>query len=370
MPPPTIAQPIFAGHYFGDFQLSIAYSQLSDPYNPTFIFGGGLPITFYLFKIFNLLPLTYSFILFLIVGMGLLIYSNFCLFRNCQSSYVRFFMALVISVLNLPILIALDRGNFIIFALAIMMFSLYLGVINQSSQARYYVHLGALLFMVSASIKIYLVCLLIPLWFCKAKFFAFLSLTYFLAFNILGALFIKFDLVYMYESVKSSLLYQTGNSDIGWLMSGVGFPSFGSNLYSAFSDIEKSTVWLDSLGFKVFSLNILWFLIICLLSTRKELAIEIKLIWILSLIQFAPPVAMAYNLIWCISGMGLLFRFLNHPKSPDGVNLISAKLLLLPLFVSLIPIPSVYWRLVSPFIWIFTLLVQLFCIRRYSKRSN
>lgn len=370
MPPPTLAAPIFAGHFFGDFQLPIAYSQLSDPYNPTFLFGGGLPLTFFLFKIFVYIPLVLSFLFFVGLSLTLLFGSIYKILNNYTNIYIHFGLTILIGFLNLPILIALDRGNFLVIAIAILVFSLYFGMINHGINSGFSLHFAAFLFMVSASMKLYFICFLIPIWFCRSKYFAYLSILYFSVGNIFCALLIKFNFLYVTESIKNSLLYQTGNSDIRWLMSGVGFPSLFSNIYIYYTDIERSTAWLALLGYKVFAINLIWFLLVCYICSVRNLAMEIKLIWVLSLVQFAPPIAMAYNLMWCIPAVALLFRFLKQPMSANVLNLNSVKILAVPLFLSLLPVPSVHWRLLSPTIWLVTIVIQIYLMRRDSRHSK
>jgi hypothetical protein len=370
MPPPLPALPIFAGHFFGDFQLPIAFSRLLNPYDPTFLFGAGLPITYFLFKIFTLVPLVLSFILFLTTGLSLFFYSNFFLLRNFGDYQIRFILTFAISFLNLPILIAIDRGNFIIFALALLVLSIYFGLLGSLNKSGPSVHLAALLFMLAASMKLYFIAFLIPIWLCKARLFVYLSIFYFLIGNFISALFIKLDVIYIYESVKNSLLYQTGSSDVTWLMSGVGLPSLFSNIYSIVFDIEKSATWLTSLGWIIFLPNLTWFLLVCGFCLVKNLALDLKIIWILSLTQFAPPVAMAYNLMWCVPSLVLLLRFMVSAKSENVMSLMSAKTLIIVSTFSLLPIPSVYWRLISPGLWVVAVLFQIFFIRYYSSRTT
>jgi hypothetical protein len=315
-------------------------------------------------------PLVLSFILFLTTGLSLFFYSNFFLLRNFGDYQIRFILTFAISFLNLPILIAIDRGNFIIFALALLVLSIYFGLLGSLNKSGPSVHLAALLFMLAASMKLYFIAFLIPIWLCKARLFVYLSIFYFLIGNFISALFIKLDVIYIYESVKNSLLYQTGSSDVTWLMSGVGLPSLFSNIYSIVFDIEKSATWLTSLGWIIFLPNLTWFLLVCGFCLVKNLALDLKIIWILSLTQFAPPVAMAYNLMWCVPSLVLLLRFMVSAKSENVMSLMSAKTLIIVSTFSLLPIPSVYWRLISPGLWVVAVLFQIFFIRYYSSRTT
>ena len=370
MPPPLPAVPIFAGHFFGDFQLPIAFSRLSNPYDASFLFGAGLPITYFLFKIFTFAPLVLSFILFLVSGLSLFFYSNFYLLKNSGDSHRTFILTFAICFLNLPVLIAIDRGNFIIFALALLVFSIYYGVLGSPHKSDPFIHLAALFFVLAASMKLYFIAFLIPIWLCKARLLVYLSIFYFLIGNFISALFIKLNLISIFESIKNSLFYQTGNTDVMWLMSGVGFPSLFSNIYSILFDIEKSAAWLTSLGLRIFLPNLIWFLLVCIFCLVKNLALEVKIVWILSLTQFAPPVAMAYNLLWCVPSLVLLFRFMISAKPENVISLMSSKVLIIASTISLFPIPSVYWRLISPGLWLVAALFQIFFIRHYSSRAT
>ena len=370
-PPPTVPTPIIAGHYFGDFQLPILLSQVKNPYDASWPLGGGPPLSYFLYKPFLIPEIKLSFIFFLFITIVIFYFvNNLFVGRQINCTFRICFITLAIFV-NLPFLVTLDRGNFVVISTSLTGLCLYYLFLREGNELWYRRHAIPIVFVIAISIKVYLLSFLIPLWLLKKYGFVMRTLIYFIFLNFVSYFLINPNIDDVFQSFRFTFGGQAGFGNPLFLFSGVGLPSFFSNLIRFLTSFEySSTILSENVYFFLLPI-LIWYSLVLFFISRKELRIELKLIWILSLIQFAPPVAMAYNMVWNVLALMILVRYVSKARdSKVGFNDKSAMFLFFPIFFSLTFFPWSWWRLISPGMWIVAALVQAFLIIQNSVKSN
>jgi hypothetical protein len=366
-PPPTTAVPLWNGHYFGDFQLSVLYSLVQDPYNSSWPISAGLPGPIVLLKLFLVFPMKYSLLFFLVLSCFSLIYGLKQLLP-IKSKYL-YSVVLGIGFLNLPFFIALDRGNFIVLSLGLI-FAIFGKLLASDRYKLSSTDLAILggMFAIAASLKLYYLAFLPFFWLLGHKKFTYLALLQFCTFNVISAFFIARNLRESISIISQSLLYQLGSNDPMWILSGIGLPSLPTNILYVLLPPETFSRYLLNFRLLFLSLCVIWFLIVLFIVWKTSLRIEYKMIWILSLAQFALPTAMSYTALWATGSFILLIRVLTGPTRFDNLDVIQWYLLFLPTLVTLSPNSWIYWRQLIPTIWIVSIVSQLSLIRHSRKK--
>jgi len=366
-PPPTTAISLWNGHYFGDFQLPVLYSLVQDPYNSSWPIPAGLPGQIVLLKFFLLLPMKFSFLLFFALSCFSLIYGLRQLLPIKSKHSISILIA--IGFLNLPFFIAMDRGNFIVLSLGLI-FTIF-GKLFRSDRIRVstkdLVFLAGL-FTIASSLKLYYLAFLPFFWLLGHRKFAYLAFLQFCAFNVFSAFLVARNLRESFSIISESLLYQLGSNDPMWILSGIGLPSLPTNILYLLLPPDTFSQYLSNFRFLFLSLCAIWFLIVLFIVWQTSLRIEYKVIWILSLAQFAVPTAMAYTALWATGALVLLLRVLTGPTRLDKLDLFQWYLLFLPILVTLSPNSWIYWRQVIPTVWIVSIISQLLLIK-YSREK-
>jgi hypothetical protein len=370
-PPPTVPIPIIAGHYFGDFQLPVLLSSVKNPYDASWPLGGGPPLSYFIYKPFLIPSIQISFVMFLVTSICFFYFANHLLIQNTINQSSKFCVISLLMFVNLPFLVALDRGNFVVISTAMTGICFYYLFLRKGNELWYGRHAIAIFFVIAISIKVYLLCFLLPLWLLSKRGFVIRTVIYFFVLNTTAYIFINPKIDDILQSFKYTFGGQAGFGDRLFLMSGSGLPSFFSNLLSFLTDFGYASAVLTH-HFYLFLFSIVaWYLLIIFLTTRKNLNLEIRLIWILSLIQFAPPVAMAYNVIWNALAAAILFKlFMKNSASNSTLTNKSILVLMFPIFLSLSFIPWIWWRLISPGAWIIAAILQIYLLFTHRAARN
>lgn len=368
-PPPTLPIPLWHGHYFGDFQLPVLYSKVLNPYRPEWPIDAGLPGPILLLKIFLVFPMNYSLILFFVISLAVLLYGLWSLLQINHPYVVS--LLVVIGILNLPFFIAVDRGNFVIISLGLLF--AVIGKLMRSSKlelSRFDLAVFGGLFAIAASLKLYYLAFLPFFWLMNHKKFAYTAFLQFLIFNFVSFFLVVSNLREAFSSIVQSLLYQTGSNDPMWILGGIGLPSLPSNLL--FMWLPRSEFDQHLLGYRYLflSLCLLWFLIVVWLFRFTSLDKDYKLIWVLSLAQFAAPTAMAYTGLWATGALVLLIKVLCEKKQLERIDLFQWYLLFIPIVVNLSPNAWTYWRQLIPSIWILSIIGQLILLRNIGRLNR
>ncbi len=368
-PPPTTAIPLWHGHYFGDFQLPVLYSLVQDPYNSSWPIPAGLPGPIVLLKLFLILPMKFSLLIFFVLSCFVLLYGLKQLLP-IENKYLPSVL-LGIGFLNLPFFIAIDRGNFIVLSLGLIFAVFGKLLINEKHKLSKVdlVFLSAM-FAVAASLKLYYLVFLPFFWLLGHKRFTYLAFLQFGALNLISALLVARNLRESISIITESLLYQLGSNDPMWILSGIGLPSLPSNILYTLLPAETFNQTLQNLRFLFLFLCVIWFLTVLFITWKSSLRIDYKVIWVLSLAQFAVPTAMAYTGLWATGGLVILIRVLFIQNRFNKVDLIQWYLLFVPIFITLSPNSWVYWRQLIPAVWIVSLFTQLLLLRHLRKKSR
>jgi hypothetical protein len=367
-PPPTTPVPIWLEHYFGDFQLPVLFSSVSNPYNDEWPLSPGLPAPLVFLKVFLLFPLNISFLLFLIASLAVFIFGVKELIGIKGNKGL--LIASTLSVLNLPIFIAADRGNFLILSLGLIFLVVSRVLFGDGTDLPKYEWYYVLLFAVSASFKLYYFAL-IPL-FCilNYKRFAIKSIGMFLLINLISVFLIADDIFSVAPTIISGLGTETGSKNPMWILGGIGLPSLPANLLYISLDEGAFLEVISTYRYIFLSTILCWYFLIIYFVRQTNFRSEYKIIWILTTLQFAAPTAMAYTALWAVSGFAILLRVLSSQTRLTKLEVKNFQILLFAMVVTLSPNPWIYWAQLIPGVWIIVACLQVFLIRKNQLTSN
>lgn len=372
MPPGSTAVGLYFNHYFGDFQLGTVFSQIKNPYLPGLALPWSQPPTSIIFFWpFTLLSLPHSLLVFLLSSVLIFLFSIWKLSENLPSSQ-RFFVIQCV-LLSLPLFISLDRGNFVLMTqgiVALMIFELLSSTFKNSKAVswRFYIYL-----IFALSMKAYIAAILIPLLIIGYRkaiirgILIFLGLNFILSFQYPGG-----PARVVYEILRGIFGPAVNGSDS--LSTGVSISYFAYEIFKLLDSYFNTNILLNFLhNFGVF-IGIFWFFMVCLLCVSRKLPENLKMVFILSLLQFVSPVSMAYTLTWSaialifLLKLNLLQQSSNQPSDQNVIRVPNILLFLTMLgcIFNLAPWPNQYWRLISPGFWL--VLSIIWCI--YSIMSH
>jgi hypothetical protein len=130
MPLDSIARPIIGNHYFGDFQLPLAYASnlrhSLSPYLSSAIPENYPPFTSMVFVLFSFLPLKISAVLYLALSAAIFLVPLWLLLSPLKIEY-RVIFLVPLAVLTVPFISLLDRGNDIGIAVGLVAWALWAG---------------------------------------------------------------------------------------------------------------------------------------------------------------------------------------------------------------------------------------------------
>jgi hypothetical protein len=349
------AVPLFFGHFFGDFQLSVLYSKISDPYMTGLqIPWSQPPISIFILFPFSLLPLKYGYIVYLFASLLTFVYAIQKI-SSKLNHLIRIFL-FATSIISLPLFVALDRGNFVLLTQSVVALFIYeiLKLEKNSKPINWKI---ALYLTFSLSMKPYVAALLVPLFLLKniklIKQLTF-SLFFFLASNLFVSFMFPGGPTHLVREIISGIFGPTNTSGVS---GGVSMNYLFYEIGRTMLDSEKITNFFTSYSFLP---GLAWFIFVNCIALNSKIAIELKLIFVLSLLQFAAPVSVAYTMTWASIALALLFnnKFTEdnslpreHPQGSRVSNL-HFYLISSACFVNLGAWPIQYWRCLSPTIWL------------------
>lgn len=350
-PPQITAIPIIGQHYFGDFQLTIAFSRLTNPYQENLLFPFGMiPSVLPILKLIDSIPIKFAYVLYAIITI-LSVASTLMLILNGINNRFKLLLIPILTFLPLPIYINLDRGNFA--AIATSSFTSLMVLTNKSQETRKISYRKIIIFYILITLS------------CSFKFYWIIPIFVLLIFsrniNLLCSslifIFVNISLSYYYtngpidvlKNLFSSASSQIGNSNPEWLYSGIGLNQFLLNTFLSFSGKDKYLAAEQYQPFSKLPILIWILLIIVVFKINRNFSVH-KQVVILSSSFFLPPVAMAYTNIWLVFVLALLIaQVVTSNRKTTASEYFAIGLCIfasspLPLSNHLLPFPLNDWR--------------------------
>ena len=357
LPPGFSPTNIVGPHTFGDFQLPYTLALTSNPYDWSF-YNVTMPLGFMLFTLLTIFPIKSATFIFLIVGLlffGKTLVDYFGPSRNYKM-YSSIFL-----LCSLPILICLDRGGLQIIALAFMFKGLSWYRDNSTIYSKQNKLRSNFYLAVAVSMKIYLILPLILIIFVEKKTLVFLkSFTgIFLSANLFLSFFYGGP-IKVVKGLAQGYLFQTGNTDPGWIFGGVSFSKFIASVYFYNHSFSESTDFATVYQRYVFLPGLLYFIAIFFLVINQEFKSNYKIAVILTTIFLVTPVSGAYTLVTTSFMLAVVFRDLVDYHNFNWKTKARYLVLIFCIFLSMLPIPSKYYLTIIPGIWLVHLFFLVF----------
>jgi hypothetical protein len=349
---------IFRDHYFGDFQLGIKYSSFNNPYSSSeneILPYGYLPLLHVLLFILSKFNLTLVFLFFLCSSVLLNIFTLFKIFGILFNKYISIIISISLTILNLPILVAIDRGNYVLLSTPAVALALYFIFYRETN----YLNLSIVVFLLVFALLLKTYVLMILLILFLLKFFKIVTTTLFIFFfgNLIISLFYNSGPIQIAKIYLRGLIYYSDNPDPLFVRSGNGiFAGLARSIEYLFN--TNSDNFTLSYGKYSTLLGILWFMLCLVIVLNKYCTKDLKIIYTLSNLQFFAPVSMFYTNIWQVFALAFCLIELNKNRysSIYGTDLFLFLIRILIVIGTILSIsvnPFDWYRIVSPLFWIF-----------------
>ena len=354
LPPGYSPTKIVGSHTFGDFQLPYTLALDSNPYGWSF-YNVTMPLGFILYSLLTILPIKVATLVFLIGGLVFFGKTLKDYFGGCRNSLS---YTIIFLFCSLPVLVCLDRGGSQFIALTFMFKGL--GLHNKDSKlgSKYgefikYFHLA-----MAVSIKIYLIIPIVLIMIVEKKTLVFIKkfLVIFVSTNFILS-FIYGGPLRVVRGLIEAYLFQTGESDPGWIFGGVSLSKFIASLFFYNHTFSESMAFATVYQNYVFVPGVLYILFIFALVLRQQFSKNYKIAIILSTVFLVTPVSGAYTLIVTPFMIAIIFGDLHQFYSFNLRTKVRYLTLVLVIFMSMMPIPSKYYLTVIPGLWVFHFLV-------------
>lgn len=328
----TTISPIVGPHYFGDFSLMMAYLQLEDPYQKDLLIAFGQPATaYFLFKPLTLLPFKLAFFAILLIGLGMTYTAMVSLAKLCGIKIRNSFIFFILGT-SYPLLMAVDRGNFVFIGMSALVLYTVRILSNEQKKSKFFI--TAILGIVAISIKIYFIIPIILIILLARKFRQGIYLvTAFILSNLFFSQFFPGKINSVINSILSYVSLQSGDGFLGssWILGGVSPNKSFIRIWSSFfrqSDEVTVQSYVKILPIYMFCVILAMTIII----VRIKFPVELKILICLMTSQTIPSTAMGYTMVWApfglILGLSLLVSYNNKIRS--SLLLISIAVLNLP----------------------------------------
>jgi hypothetical protein len=291
--------PIIGKHYFGDYLLPVSYLHTPHPYSLSYPLTVGVaPLALFILNCFDFFGEKSGFFLFEAVSLFIFGYSIYKGLRN-KSRLINILITVIVVSFSLPIFIAIDRGNTILFSVGCAYYAyVYLKKDNLSLIRMISIAVAT---SAACSFKDYLLFTLALLFYLakssqKRKIIVW-SAAFGLSSNVLFSFFYKSNPFEVLKNIYSYSQYQNGVGHPDWLLGGVSPMRTFLNLVLHSCKLSNN---LCVAPFQQYS-NVpalAFFTVILFLVIFSKLSTETKTILSLTTISLLPPVAMAYTLCW------------------------------------------------------------------------
>lgn len=351
----TSPESIFRGHYFGDFQLGIIYSSLSDPYIANEPLPYGYPPVMH--RVLNLLsqfPIKLSFIIYLIVTIGLTIRTMWILLGDLPNK-LKLPIGIFGITTSLPLIMALDRGNFVVISICCGLIG-YIGLLDNSKKNSIF---SLILLSIAIDIKAYIAIFCIFLFLSKRKRQAIQVVLTTMLTNLVFSFFYEsspMQIIYIY--IKGLLFYGANDDPL--------FPMNGNALVASVARGLNYWLGMDwqaiilQLGPYANVFGYIWLLLSAVIYSRAEISRELRVVVMLSCIQFFPPVSMFYTNVWSLLGVCLIISKMYRERQKDFREFYLELFVGMILIVSILPLYFGWHLSFSGLAWIIVFAFLLF----------
>ena len=303
-PTGTTPVPIFQGHYFGDFQLGMIYSSLSDPYSVTELLPYGYPP--FAHRILNLLsqlPIVVTFFLYLLSSLALTVITMNKLLREIP---IKIKIPLIAAGLStcLPLFMALDRGNFVVIAVCLGILG-YFGVTDPTS-SRYAV-VPLIYLSLAISIKTYMVIFCLFLLIRGKRMQALQVVLITIISNLVFSFFYAAGIVRIVYIYIKGLLFYGSNSDPMFPLNGNALVASIARGLDYWLGLDRFEI-VNTIGVYSTLIGCCWLLMSLYLFKGTHISQGLKVTLMMSCIQFFPPVSMFYTNIWSIFALCVMLN--------------------------------------------------------------
>lgn len=363
--PPSFSPVNIAGiHTFGDFQLPYYLAKDKNPYVWDF-YNATLPLGLFSYTIWGFFGIKQATFLFLAVStiyFWFVLKLIFCKFSNEHA----FLFATIFTFCSIPTLINLDRGGSQMLAYAAFVHAFLL---TDSSKNRGRTYLALFLFGFALSLKIYLAIPLVLVFIYKNQKVIYRVILLLAVTNVLLSFFYGGPLK-VFKGLMTAYIWQTGESDPGWIFGGVSLSKFFTSLYfytHTPNEVEQFAMQVQNF---VFLPGIIYLILLLILFKLQgaRMHSHYRVALSISTVFLVTPVSLSYTLVACslIVAFGLSalsFRRIQGSRYSEYA-------LILVSTISLLPIPSMYYQTFIPGLWLVHILASIGNAWRYRHTRN
>jgi hypothetical protein len=354
LPPGVTAIPVVGGHYFGDFQLPFFLASDPTPYGWSF-YNLTMPFGFALFSFLSIFSVKTATVVFLLVS-SILYWATLRKVLNGFYSENANLLATTVTFFSLPTLICLDRGGAQMLAFSAFVYgvSLITRILNNEGHKKNKskdLIISLLLISFSLSLKIYLIIPLILIVGLKNIRWILQIFATLIATNLVLSLFYGGPIKVL-EGLFRAYLWQTGESDTGWIFGGVSLSKFIAAIYFYSHSPAETAVFAEKYQDYVFLPGLTYLFLICFVIWRAKLDTDsgYRIGLSLTTVFLVIPVSHAYTLVICSAIIVFGIKSLFEDK--EDLNKVRVFALLITASLSLMPIPSPFYLTLIGGLWL------------------
>jgi hypothetical protein len=346
MPPGTDSSSLLYLHYFGDWVLNVAYGGIQRPYDPSLdIPAQFAPVGLLFFNLAYLIGYKYSYALLLILTLYIWIRIAQKLFPYFQYFYITLILIFVV-FLTMPSIIAFDRGGTQLFCVGLAGLA-YLNKLDGHNKKAF------ILYLLAVSMKPYLVFFTL-IFLIESQRKLILRIKSVLVTGI-SLLFANLLLLPLYadniitgiRDEFNAIARFAGDWGIPWIMDGGSMTSFISKTYEMIHGSTETITFMENfLPFWPRVLATLFLALLLVTLLNPNVAVQIKIILIISTTSLVSPFSGPYTLAWLSLAFcyilseiqkGFNIEKLNLPNKISLYSLITASYLGLAPYFGFLP---------------------------------
>jgi hypothetical protein len=255
---------------------------------------------------------------------------------------------------SIPLLMALDRGNYIIIAVTLGILS-YVRLNDVKTKSSFYY---IVLLSLAIDIKTYMVLFCIFLFLSNRKKIAFQVIAVTIFSNLITSVFYEAGPYRIISTYVNSLLYYGSNSDPMFPLNGNALVASIARAGDFWLGIDQAQV-IQKLGPASNLFGLSWLLIVLFLHLQKTISPSMKFVLMLSCIQFVPPVSMYYTNIWSLFALCVVINDLYVVSQKETHKNFSAISIGIVLIISILPICLGWYHSFAGISWIIIVVVLL-----------
>ncbi len=363
LPQGSSASPIIANHFFGDFYLPYTLTNFNNPYSPVTPFMNILPLGLLTFNILGLFSIGSAFTIYLTISLGTILFGVWRILSTVKilSSFSRAMTSLVLVFASMPLVIAIDRGAYVLFTVGLLSIVVSQMLVDGSKKCTKW-HV-ALLFAIALSSKLYLVAFLIIIYLAGNRKLVYKTILLFVSLNVIISLQFGGPAVVIKQMIYSYIYFDTSKQP-ELLLGSVGFIGGISNLvnslsnFSSYEEILVTISWVPGILFYVVTFLLFKYALI----NEKEF-----ILFGLSTVQYFVPIAFSYTGVWASVSSAIALTIILNEKSEKILK--SSYLLLLACLMQIFPLHIIQsYRILIPTIW-FLFFICFISLRMFESKA-